>query len=82
MHSCGTAKYATNDFVSEQKCDTENCVTYMFFTFHLFFDLYNFYSYEVLSYKTYKKNKYWLPLISIVEITGGETTILIYYASL
>jgi hypothetical protein len=66
-----------DDFVSEHKLDTDNHVTHLFFASRQSLDLYHCYPEVLLLDCTYNTNKYGLPLLNVVGITGINSTFLV-----
>ncbi len=71
------ANFAMDDFVSEHKLDTDNHVTHLFFASRQSLDLYHCYPEVLLLDCTYNTNKYGLPLLNVVGITGINSTFLV-----
>jgi hypothetical protein len=70
-------EFATDDFVSQHMLDIENRVTHLFFASRQSLELYNLYPDVPLLARTYKTNKYGLPLLNIVGITSVKTSFLV-----
>ncbi len=71
------ANFASDDFVSEHMLDADNRVTHLFFASRQSLDLYHRYPEVLLLDCTYKTNKYGLPLLNVVGITGVNTSFLV-----
>ncbi len=70
-------QFAADDFVWEYKLDTEGHVTHLFFASHRSLHLFLLYPEVLLLDCTYKTNRFGMPLLNMVGITGVKLSFLV-----